>query len=72
VDPVIGVYIALVSVSLLAAAFLVWALLERSSRKFWALHDQELKAQLNLDEAELELLRGPRPGVDANDPWRAV
>lgn len=66
------VYVALVVVSLLSAAFLAWALLERSSRKFWTTHDQELQAQLNLDEAELELLRGPRPGVDANDPWRAV
>jgi len=67
-----SVHVALVTVSLLAAAFLVWALLERSSRNFWQVHDQELQAQLSIDEAELELLRGPRPGVDANDPWRAV
>jgi hypothetical protein len=67
-----GVYVALATVSLLALAFLAWALLERSSRNFWKLHDQELQIQLNIDEAELELLRGPRPGVDANDPWRAV
>jgi hypothetical protein len=66
------VYVALVTISLLAGAFLVWALLERGSRKFWKLHDGKLQAQLNLDEAELEKLRGPRPGVDVNDPWRAV
>ena len=68
----IGVYIALVSVSLLAAAFLVWALLEDDARRQWRNHDQKLQAQLNLDEALLEELRGPRPGVDAGDPWRAV
>jgi hypothetical protein len=66
------VYVALVTVSLLSLAFLAWALLERDSRKFWKTHDQKLKAQLDIDEALLEQLRGPRPGVDANDPWRAV
>lgn len=66
------VYVALVTVSLLSLAFLAWALLERDSRNFWKTHDQKLKAQLDIDEAELELLRGPRPGVDASDPWRAI
>lgn len=59
-----GVYVALVTVSLLALAFLVWALLEHDSRRFWRLHDEELKKQLDFDEALLEQLRGPRRTAD--------
>lgn len=59
-----GVYVALVTVSLLALAFLVWALLERSSRNFWKTHDQELKEQLDFDEALLDDILGPRRTAD--------
>jgi len=59
-----GVHVALATVSLLAAAFLAWALLEKSSRRFWQFHDGELKKQLDIDEALLEQLRGPRRTAD--------
>lgn len=67
-----GVYVALVVVSLLAAAFLVWALLERGSRRFWKTHDEALKAQLDFDEALLDQILGARRSPDVDDPSRSL
>lgn len=64
--------LALILVSLFAAVELAGLLLVNGARVHWKTHDEALKVQLDVDEAELELFRGPRPGVDANDPWRAV
>lgn len=64
--------LALILVSLFAAVEAAGLLLVNGARVHWKTHDKALKTQLDLDEAQLELLRGPRPGVDANDPWRAV
>jgi hypothetical protein len=64
--------LALILLSLLVLGEAAGLLLVNDARRHWRFHDRELQAQLNLDEAELELFRGPRPGVDANDPWRAV
>lgn len=65
-----GVYIALVAVSLLAAAFLVWALLEDDSRRHWKTHDAALERRVAVDEALLDELRGPRRNSDMDDPTR--
>jgi hypothetical protein len=56
--------LALILVSLLAAAFLVWALWEDSSRRHWKTHDEALKVQLDFDEALLDELCGPRRSAD--------
>lgn len=64
--------LALILVSLFAAVEAAGLLLVNGARAHWKAHDEALKVQLDLDEALLEQLRGPRPGVDANDPWRAV
>lgn len=64
--------LALILVSLFAAVLLVALVFEETNRREWKRHDAALERRVAVDEAELELLRGPRPGVDANDPWRAV
>lgn len=64
--------LALILVSLFAAVLLVALVVEETNRREWKRHDAALERRVAVDEAELELLRGPRPGVDANDPWRAV
>jgi hypothetical protein len=67
-----SVYIALVVVSVLAAGLLVALVVEETNRREWKRHDAALERRVAVDEALLAELRGPRPGVDANDPWRAV
>jgi hypothetical protein len=62
--------IALILVSLFAAVEAAGLLLVNGARVHWKTHDKTLKVQLDVDEALLEQLRGARPGVDANDPWR--
>lgn len=64
--------LALILVSLFAAVLLVALVFEETNRREWKRHDAALERRVAVDEAELELLRGPRRGVDANDPWRAV
>jgi hypothetical protein len=56
--------LALIITILIAAGLLVWALLVNDSRRFWKSHDELLKAQLDIDEALLEQLRGPRRTAD--------
>jgi len=65
-----GVHVALVVVSLLAAAFLVWALLENDSRRFWKTHDEALREALAFDEALLDRILGPRRAPDCDDLTR--
>lgn len=63
--------LALILVSLLAAALLVALVAEETNRREWKRHDAALERRVAVDEALLAELRGPRQGVDANDPWRA-
>lgn len=63
--------LALILVSLLAAALLVALIAEETNRREWKRHDAALERRVAVDEALLAELRGPRQGVDANDPWRA-
>lgn len=51
--------LALILLSLLVLGEAAGLLLVNDARRHWRFHDREL-------------FRGPRPGVDANDPWRAV
>jgi len=67
-----AVHVALLVVSLLAAGLIVALIAEETSRREWKRHDAALERRIAVDEALLEELRGPRPGVDVNDPWRAV
>lgn len=64
--------LALILVSLFAAAEAAGLLLVNGARVHWKTHDGTLERRVAVDEALLEELRGARPGVDANDPWRAV
>jgi hypothetical protein len=67
-----GTYVALAAVSLLALAFLMWALLEDDSRRHWKTHDKALREQLDFDEALLDELLGARQVPDQADPFRRL
>lgn len=65
-----GVYVALVAVSLLAAAALMALMWQASARRYWQRHDAVLERRVAVDEALLDRLRGPRRGPDVDDPTR--
>ena len=68
----IGVYIALVAVSVLSAALLVALVWEERARRSWQDHAAGMARRVAVDEALLERYRGPRRSPDAADPTRRL
>lgn len=64
--------LALILVSVLAAGAIVGFIAEEINRRERKPFIERLQMQLAADEEQLDDILGPRPGVDANDPWRAV
>lgn len=65
-----GVYVALVLVSLLAAASLVAFVWEEVNRRERKPIFERLQMQLAAGEEQLDSILGPRHSVDVDDPTR--
>ena len=64
--------LALILVSVLAAALLVALIAEETNRREWKRHDAAMERRVAVDEALLDELRGPRRSVDVDDSTRRV